>query len=149
MSKNIFKKIVKNACKNIALEEMIKEKEKLSKMEHCTYSTLKMQDYLMNKNISMRQKKLLFKLRCRMTKVGYNFGKKVPCPLCKIHEDSQEKILDCIILKINCEELYQQKDEKYEDIFSPNLTKLEKIANIFQKCFESREELLEQQTDKK
>ena len=81
-----------------------------------------------------------------MTKVGYNFGQKILCPLCKLHEDNQKGILECIILKVHCTELYQQKEENYEDIFSGCVKKQEKIAKIFQKCFESRAEILEQMT---
>ena len=106
-----------------------------------------MQNYLVNKNLTLRQKKLLFKLRTKMTKVGYNFGQKTLCPLCKLHEDSQERILECIILKIKCKELYQQKDEKYEDIFSPNTNKISSITNILHRCFETRREILAQQLE--
>ena len=54
---------------------------------------------------------------------------------------------DCIIFKINCKELYQQKDEKNEDIFSPNINKISNIAKVFQKCFETRAEILAQQLE--
>ena len=79
-----------------------------------------------------------------MTKVGYNFGKKRLCPLCSLHIDNQEEMLDCIILKIECKELYNIKDEKYDDIFSSDINKLSNISKIYKKCFQIREEILDE-----
>ena len=76
MSKELFKKFVKEASKNKAFDDMIKEKEDLSKLGNNSYVSLKLQNYLISKNLTLRQKKLIFKLKCRMTKVGYNFGQK-------------------------------------------------------------------------
>ena len=142
MSKYLFKKFVKTACKKKAFEDLLKEKEKLSKMENNNYCTFQMQKYFTSSNISLRQKKLIFKLRSKMAKVGYNYGQKISCPLCKLHEDNQDNLLECIILKMRCKELYMLKDEKYDDIFSSNLNKLGNISKIYQRCFEIREEIL-------
>ena len=97
MSKRLFKKFVKQSCKKKAFEDLMKEKEDLSKIKNNLYVSLEMQTYLTNKKMTLRQKKLFFKLKTRMTKVGFNFGRKVMCPLCQLHEDNQEGILDCII----------------------------------------------------
>ena len=124
---------------------MIQEKEKLSKLDGNSYPSLEIQKYLTDKNLSLRQKKILFKLKCRMSKVGHNYGQKILCRLCKLHNDNQEEMLNCVILKIKCKELYHVKDEKYDDVFSRDINKLSKIAKLFQKCFEIREEILQEQ----
>ena len=90
MSKNLFKKFVKNSCKEKALKFLLQEKESLSKLENNSYCKLEMQNYLKDKIITIRQKKLLFRLRTRMVKVGYNFGRKILCPLCGIHSDDKK-----------------------------------------------------------
>ena len=102
-----------------------------------------MQNYLKDKIITTRQKKLLFRLRARMVKVGYNFGRKILCPLCGLHSDDQKGLLECMILKINCKELYMKKNEKYEDIFSENIKDLKNISALMQKILDVREELLD------
>ena len=79
-----------------------------------------------------------------MVKVGHNFGQKIVCPLCKLHEDSQERIIDCVVLKLNCKELYQQKDEQYDHIFSSDMIRVCKISKLLIKCFETREEIMDQ-----
>ena len=130
MSDTLFKKFVKESCKKKALEHLLREKESLSKIKNNYYTNLKMQTYLSSSKLTIRQKKIMFKLRTRMTKVGYNYGKKVLCPLCLNHEDSQEEMLECVILKLQCKELYQKNDEKYDDFFPQILTKYTKYRKF-------------------
>ena len=114
-------------------------------MQNIFYITLEMQQYLKNKELTLRQKKLIFRLKTRMTKVGFNFGRKVTCPLCQLHDDNQEGILECIILKLRCKELYMKtNEEQYPNLFSKDINKISKLGHIYQKCFEIREELLDQ-----
>ena len=80
-----------------------------------------------------------------MLKVGKNFGKNDMCPLCYLHEDDQKGLLNCVILKLNCKELYDRKEESYEDIFSSKIEELLKISKLMQKCLRTREEFLQQQ----
>ena len=101
-----------------------------------------MQSYLKSKELTIRQKKLLFRLKTRMVKVGFNYGRKVLCPLCYQHNDDQQGLLECVILKMNCKALYNIKDENYEHIFSKNIDKLKAISTLLQKILEVREELL-------
>ena len=39
--------------------------------------------------------------------------------------------------------MYNLKDEKYADIFSSDVDKLSKISKIYQKCFQIREEIID------
>ena len=144
MSKDLFKKFVKQSCREKAFQFLIKEKEKLSKLENNSYKKLEMQNYLKSKEITIRQKKLLFRLKTRMVKVGHNFGRKVLCPLCKLHSDDQKGLLECVLLKLNCKELYNRMNEKYDDIFSEKIQKIKMISTIIQKVLEERKELLVQ-----
>ena len=48
-----------------------------------------------------------------------------------------------LVLKMNCKELYNKKDEKYEDIFSGNIGVLKNISTLLQKVIQVREELLD------
>ena len=147
MSKYLFKKLIKKSCREKALQFLLKEKESLSKLENNSYNCLEMQSYLKNKRITIRQKKLLFRLKTRMVKVGYNYGRKVVCPLCGLHNDDQSGLLECVILKMNCKELYNKKNEKYEDIFSGNIEVLKNISTLLQKVIQVREELLDTNYD--
>ena len=66
------------------------------------YDELKMQDYLISKELSIDEKRTVFKLRCRVTEVKRNYRNKYPlnllCPLCGQHEDTESK-LTCMKIK--------------------------------------------------
>ena len=143
MSKYLFKKFVKESCRKIAFQFLINEKDKLSKLDHVSYHQLEMQTYLKSKDMTIRQKKLLFRLKTKMVKVGHNYGKKILCPLCQLHNDDQQGLLECVLLKINCKELYNRTNENYEHIFSKNIKELKTISVLMQKILEVREELLQ------
>ena len=79
-----------------------------------------------------------------MVKVGKNFGKNTLCPLCSLHEDDQKGLLNCVILKVNCKELYDKKDQTYQNIVSSNIEKQTNTSKLIQQCLRTREELLYQ-----
>ena len=56
-------------------------------------------------------------------------------------------LLECVLtvlLKLNCKELYNRMNEKYDDIFSEKIQKIKMISTIIQKVLEERKELLVQ-----
>ena len=78
-----------------------------------------------------------------MIKVGYNYGRKLHCPVCKLDiGDTQEHMFNCVIMKIACKELYNSNDEKHEDIYSLKLQKLINISKICESIARKREEIL-------
>ena len=48
---------------------------------------LELQPCLTSKKITTRQKKVLFRFRTRIVKVGHNYGTKVNCTLCKLKQE--------------------------------------------------------------
>ena len=98
-----------------------------------------MQPYLLSTKISTRKKKYLFLFRTRMMNVGHNYGRKVPCPLCKSENGD---MFNCVIMKISCRELFMNNETKYEDIFSPHLQKLINVAKLCESLARKRREIL-------
>ena len=78
-----------------------------------------------------------------MLNVAYNFGNKTKCPLCKIGEDNQKHLIECIVIKLNCHEISYNTDSQSEDIFTENITKLNKISQLLQVATRKRDEILE------
>ena len=74
IKKEKFKEMVKKACKKVAFNYLIKEKNKKSKLSELKYNDLNMQSYFQTHLISKRKQILLFKFRSRMINVGANFG---------------------------------------------------------------------------
>ena len=59
--------------------------------------------------MSTKTKIMLFKARNRMLKVSKNYGSKKNCPLCKISEDTQKHLIECVIIKtssVRCEKKF-------------------------------------------
>ena len=99
-----------------------------------------MQPYLSSNGISLKKKIILFKARTRMINVKWNFGEKVLCPLCKIGEDKQEHLLDCVLLKLRNPTLFEGKNRcEYSDIYSSDLTKLNNVAELLFQAIRTRE----------
>ena len=75
MSKIAFKKLVKKHAKDFEFQRFmdIKGTKAKSKMKNLMYTELKMQDYLLLKNMNASQAKAMFKFRVRMAPFGENF----------------------------------------------------------------------------
>ena len=105
----------------------------------------KLQNYLTSQNLSTEQKKLLFSLRTRSIHVKTNYRNKYKfnmiCSLCddKTEEESELHLLRC---SSTVAEVGQIGDSKYEDIFSPDVTKQAKITEIFRKILRIRKTLM-------
>ena len=92
MTKEMFKNKVKKKARQVAFNQLIKRKDKHSKMENLEYSGLKIQTYFQLEGITTGQIRNIFKYRTRMAPYGENFRggrESVACPLCKTHLDSQ------------------------------------------------------------
>ena len=127
--------------KKVAFEYLWSKRK--SKLSSNTYSNLKIQNYFITNEITTKQKLIIFKARTRMLNVAYNFGNKTKCPLCKIGEDNQKHLIECIVIKLNCHEISYNTDSQSEDIFTENITKLNKISQLLQVATRKRDEILE------
>ena len=98
-SKQNFKRIVKDACKNAAFNFLIKQKSKLSKGSNIVYTQLQTQNYLMSgNNLSIHTMRQIYDLRVRNTQVKCNFPGKFSDTKCLTGcggEDSLSHIWEC------------------------------------------------------
>ena len=70
-------------AKEYALKILLEKKSQHSKMDNVSYRDLKMQNYLLDENLTSEEMKTVFKYRTRMEDYGENFrgGKtQVICP---------------------------------------------------------------------
>lgn len=121
-----FKALIKDKSKELTLLILLNQKENHSKLNNLRYSELKMQNYLQNPKISVREARILFKFRTRMIPCWKNFkGERPPqqCQICRdpTTVDEQEHMMECIKIKENI-----TIEGKYNDIFKTNID--EKIA---------------------
>ena len=80
----------------------------------------------------------MFKYRTRMAKYGENFrgpSSQVMCPLCQMHEDSQDKSYECPVIRQDV-----KVTGNYDNIYSDEV-KLETVETITKiHLFRKREE---------
>ena len=145
MTKNAFKKLVKEKVNVLALKYLNNIKDKHSKMTNLNYEKIEIQSYMSSKNIFPQLSKQIFKWRTRMMNFKMNFqngSAELLCPLGCPEYDSQDLILHCSVLKSHLPELQSTKIQ-YKDIFSKNIDKIKKAAVLLDKVFKKREKLIE------
>ena len=149
MSKKLYKKILKQKIRKDALhDELIKIKEKHSKMKNVNYKNLSLQPYLSDSRFSLKQKQLLFKLRTRMLDIKGNFKvtykNNIQCDLCNENIDqSQDHLVDYQKLIENYRELYNNVDIEHDDIFG-NADKQLSAVRLYQKILDVRAKIQDQ-----
>ena len=102
MGQDALRKILKSKVNEAAFIQLRTDKDKSSKMKSLRYTSLTIQSYLTaESNLSIREKRVLWRWRSHMIKVKYNFGlKTAQCPLCKEANDTQYHLLTCPTLVI-------------------------------------------------
>ena len=120
-SKSKFKNLVKIRATECALENLLDEKEKHSKMKDLFYSELKMQSYLQDSDLTVEEAQNLFRFRTRTAKYKENMKSKydsgsLACPACGLQPDCQSH-------SFQCEEIMRliKPVGQYNDIFKKNV----------------------------
>ena len=74
MKKKRFLNIVKRKVQNKSFKDLLKIKEKHSKVKSIKHKMLQMQNYLLPNNLNMKieESQLIFKLRCKVTETKIN-----------------------------------------------------------------------------
>ena len=116
-----FKRLVKKKSNEYALDYLLKMKQKHSKMDNLQYEELKIQNYLKDENITVKEAQNLFKYRTKVARFKENFKnmyEEKGCPFCLIQPDTQSHCVQCPIIK---ESINIKGD--YSDIFSEDIPK--------------------------
>ena len=117
--KSIYKKEIKALINKAAFKYFMKLKEKHSKLDKLTYTQLKLQPYLSSKNITNKQKELLYLLRshCYYTKINFKKLNKnnLKCGLGCLHDEDQSHVFT------NCNPILKHFEDlrtiQYNNIF--------------------------------
>ena len=115
-----FKKLVKIRSKQYALEYLLTQKAKHSKMKNLDYMELKLQNYFSNDQINAQEARNLFRYRTRVAKFRENMknNQELPlaCPLCHGQPDTQQHSFQCTIIQSR-----MKVKGSYTDIFLDNI----------------------------
>ena len=144
MSQNKFKQIVKQKTEEAAFKYVIKEKNKQSKISHLKYSSLKMQEYLLEGNKNTHISRLIFKARGRNLDIKTHKQWKYDDDLsvgCGKNVDSEEELLTCESFSANNETI--SDNYSYNCFFEDSVTKMVIVAKIIDKRIKTRKKILE------
>ena len=140
MSQEKFKSIVKEKLqfKVMAYLILIAMQSKHSKSERLSYEG-NMKKYLKDANLSVSEKKFLFKLRSKMLRIKSNFSSAhkndLSCSLCLDKESIEDEnhLVSCpfISRKLNLD-----KEVKYGDAFSNSISRQHDAVRVFKKIME-------------
>ena len=145
LSKQSFKTMVKKACKETCFQELLAEKQKLSKGKEIPYIKFETQAYLKPGNgISSDMMRKIYHTRCREIYLKCNFpsnfsDKKCFGP-CSDGEDRDKHIFSCLYFSNGSEML--SKELNFENIYGHNVEQQKEIVNILYARLEVRKKYL-------
>ena len=140
-----FQNFISQVIEEKALEYLNTLKLSHSKVENIKHNELKIQEYLQPQNIeNIQTAKFLFEARTRMVDVKTNFKNKYPknelkCPFKCDADDTQMHLLECEKLETNT---LVKEMPKYQDIFSTNTEKQNKVARMLEGRVQMRKKLM-------
>ena len=124
MKKSTFKKIVDEKNKELSAKYLISLKNSHSKSTNLKYGN-EMQPYLRNENLSIQEKKVMFRIKNRLIDVKSNQKSKykdnLECRLCSSSEESQPHLVVCSEILTDDKIRTALAGYSYSDIFSTNL----------------------------
>ena len=138
ISKNSFKKKVKQAIREKAFEYLVSQQTTHSKAKPLKYSKLQLQPYLQPGvvDLTIKEKAFVFEARSRMIDIRDNFknGKSdLKCRACNVEVEDQPHLLRCTKLVENGEIV--QDIPNYSDLFGEDAAKIAAVSRILQRKF--------------
>ena len=129
-TKDSFKRTVKKYVADSALNYLKELQKDHSKSKPLHYQKLALQEYLTANNLmTIREKQFTFAARARMIDLKCNFKighKDLKCRLCKTHEENQQGLLICKVLRESPTDI--DTSDTYSDLYSTDKKKITKIA---------------------
>ena len=123
-------------------------RDKENRMKTRNLKSFRFQPYLKCEDLSTKEKKLLFSLRCRTVDVKTNYRNKFKfnmfCRICdnKTDEESENHLLKCQTILNHIDGNIDISNARYEHIFSENLDEQVSITKVFQSILKIRFKIL-------
>ena len=71
-----------------------------------------------------------------------NFGKKVPCKICGLEDDTTNHIFSCLFLKLEVPDVMELNQVTVDDAYKEDVHRMKLLAQLFEKLWRKREEML-------
>ena len=144
MSNNKFKQMVKNKTEEAALKYLIKEKDKQKKIANLNYTSLTMQEYLVEGSRDIRIARVIFKARGRNLEIKthkkWRYDNDI-CVGCDENVESEDELLLC---EGFCEKTeIRGENSSYCWVFGDSVKKMVQVAKEIEKRLKIRKKILE------
>ena len=141
VSKQRFKKLVKNACQKACFSSLLREKQKLSKGKEISYTNFEMQKYFQpGQNLNTDSVRKIFRIRSRDLPIKGNFPNNhsdLTCPMMECNEvENQRHLWKCQFL--SAKNTLCMSGSEYDDIFGDDVGKQKTVMMIIFKRLEIR-----------
>ena len=146
--KGQFKKIVKTKINSATFKYLKAIQQNHSKMRNIKYEKFEMIKYLNSPLFNDKNRTLLLALRTRTVRgIRSDFGglyQDKMCPLGCGEFDNLENLLTCSVLREqHISKEITHTDIKFEDIFSSDISKQQKVTELFYQLLETRNKMLQ------
>ena len=142
MSKWKFKKLVKEKASLAALDYLIAQKNRQTKIKHIGYEKLELQQYLMDGNKSIHTSKFIFKARAKTldikTHKGWKYDDKT-CIGCNVREETGNEILTCFYFG----EEISTKPIHYDMFYGDCVSDMILVATFLMKKLKKRQNIID------
>ena len=140
-----YKNKVKSKVRNAAFSDLLIKKVSHSKMDDVSYDKLELQEYMRSPLFDKESVAMLLALRTRTVRgIKNDFRGMFPdvlCPLGCGETDTLKNVLSCSVLRNNCESVTMH-EVKFDDIFSPDITKQKQITQLYIQLMDIREKII-------
>ena len=148
LPKQRFRAIIKEKISNSAFKFLQNMKQEHSKMQKVNYEKFEMMQYLNSPLFSNNNRILLLGLRTRTIRgIRNDFRGLYPSNLCPLgcgDIDTIENLLSCRVLKqYHVSKEVTPADVKYGDIFCQNISKQQKVTELYNQLLDTRSRIIE------
>ena len=147
MSKEMFKKIVKQKIENCAVKYLQEIKNSHSKTSQLQITKFQSAEYLKSNQLNLEEVQTLYKLRNRVIDLKENFKssyqKNMWCRTCFLFNESQSHLLQCPAIVKKLKNEIDFKSIQYSMLFS-TIDDQVKIAKIYTVILKARLDLIEE-----
>ena len=144
MSNSKFKQLVKRKTEEVGFKYLIKEKLKQKKIAELNYTSLSMQEYLVDGSKDNRISRIIFKARGRNLEIKthkrWRYEDDV-CVGCGKNVETEDELLQCQGLRGESEE--NSEKYAYKWFFGESTTSMVKLAKEIQKRLKIRKKILD------
>ena len=142
-SKDKLKELLQKQARTAAFHYLIELAETHSKVNTTAYTDLNGMAYMNHPQLTPDLVNLIFKFRTRMYNVKNNFRNNykqsnTKCPLCTVHDDSQQHLFECSEIRKQLPNL----KTKHDDIFSSDIDSMIAVGKELKEIVDVREDLV-------